>query len=108
MMMTAVTQCETWKTSGTVIPAATPSTKTTRLNQLAQMFRLVVPRLTARHQNRGPIKHARNPSGLGAHLPYPYLNAGVCQVVHCQMAPSWGLADSHRGHEWTAAKPKSC
>jgi hypothetical protein len=53
MMMTAVTQCETWKTSGTVIPAATPSTKTTRPNQLTQVLRLVVPRLTARHQNRG-------------------------------------------------------
>jgi hypothetical protein len=53
MMMTAVTQCQTWKASGTVIPAATPSTKTTRPNQLAQVFRLVVPRLTARHHNRG-------------------------------------------------------
>jgi len=53
MMMTAVTQRETWKTSGTVIPAATPSTKTTRPNQLTQVFRLVVPRLSARHQNRG-------------------------------------------------------
>ena len=53
MTMTAVTQCETSKTSGTVIRAATPSTKTTRLNQPTQVFRLVVPRLTARHQDRG-------------------------------------------------------
>jgi hypothetical protein len=61
-MMTAVTQCEIWKTSGTVIPAATPSTKTTRLNQPTQVFRLVVPPAHCAPPESGPIKHARHPS----------------------------------------------
>src|SRR5690349_18057328 len=48
--MTTVSQCETWKTRGTVIPAATLSSKVMRLSHPAALFRLPAPCLSARHQ----------------------------------------------------------